>query len=209
MGVKNKLNPEGRKTFSKDVLKIEKCGPTEDYLTVIDVPGIFRNTEEGGTTERDKSLVIDIVKGYIEQERTIILAVLPSTVDIMTQEILNLAERYDKSGERTLGVLTKPDLLTERSTKAVVCDLVNGAKRLLNLGYYLVRNRGADEDSKDQQTSREREAMFREEPWCHLPTERVGVIALRERLQELLGHRASPKLRAEALKMLLSCKKTT
>lgn len=31
MGIKTKLNPEGKKTFSQDVLKIEKCGPTEDY----------------------------------------------------------------------------------------------------------------------------------------------------------------------------------
>ncbi|KAG8421726.1 hypothetical protein J3458_003576 [Metarhizium acridum] len=211
MGIKTKLNPEGKKTFSQDVLKIEKCGPTEDYLTVIDVPGIFRNTEEGVTTERDKSLVLDMVKGYIEQERTIILAVLPSTVDIMTQEILNLSEKYDKSGERTLGVLTKPDLLTERSTKSVICDLVNGKKRPLNLGYYVVRNRGADEDSNDGLASKRREEMFKEEPWCHLPPERVGIIALRERLQELLGQitdRAFPKLRTEAKKLLADCNKS-
>lgn len=67
------------------MLKIEKRGPREDYLTVINDPGIFRNTEEGVTIERDKSLILDMAKGYIEQERTIILAVLPSTVDIMTQ----------------------------------------------------------------------------------------------------------------------------
>ncbi|KAH0595313.1 hypothetical protein MHUMG1_07063 [Metarhizium humberi] len=211
MGIKTKLNPEGKKTFSQDVLKIEKCGPTEDYLTVIDVPGIFRNTEEGVTTERDKSLVLDMVKGYIEQERTIILAILPSTVDIMTQEILNLSEKYDKSGERTLGVLTKPDLLTERSTKSVICDLVNGKKRPLNLGYYVVRNRGADEDSKDGLLSQRRENMFKEEPWCQLPSERVGIAALRERLQELLGQitdRAFPKLRTEAKKLLADCNKS-
>ncbi|KIE01832.1 Dynamin, GTPase domain protein, partial [Metarhizium majus ARSEF 297] len=211
MGIKTKLNPGGKKTFSQDVLKIEKCGPTEDYLTVIDVPGIFRNTEEGVTTERDKSLVLDMVKGYIEQERTIILAVLPSTVDIMTQEILNLSEKYDKSGERTLGVLTKPDLLTERSTKSVICDLVNGKKRPLNLGYYVVRNRGADEDSQDGLHSQRREDMFKEEPWCHLPPERVGIVALRARLQELLGQitdRAFPKLRTEAKKLLADCNKS-
>ncbi|OAA45506.1 Dynamin, GTPase domain protein [Metarhizium rileyi] len=209
MGIKTKLNPDGNKTFSQDVLKIEKCGPTEDYLTVIDVPGIFRNTEEGVTTERDKSLVLGMVEGYIEQERTIILAVLPCTVDIMTQGILSLAEKYDKSGERTLGVLTKPDLLKERSTKTVVCDLVNGKKRPLNLGYYIVRNRGADETSEDEPSSRRREDLFKEEPWCNLPPERVGIIALRERLQELLGQitdRVFPKLRTEARKLLADAK---
>ncbi|KAG5983652.1 hypothetical protein E4U55_007576 [Claviceps digitariae] len=219
MGIRSQDNPDGNKTFSRDVLKIEKCGPTEDYLTVIDVPGIFRNTEEGVTTESDKIMVLDMVKSYIEQDRTIILAVLPSTVDIMTQEILNLAEQYDKEGERTLGVLTKPDLLVERSTKAVICDLVNGKKRPLNLGYYVVRNRGADEDGSDEAggstttrtTIRHREMMFREEPWCQLPQDRVGVVALRERLQDLLGQitdKAFPKLRAEARKMLDECKRS-
>ncbi|KAG6010630.1 hypothetical protein E4U21_005128 [Claviceps maximensis] len=213
MGIRTQDNPDGSKTFSRDVLKIEKCGPAEDYLTVIDVPGIFRNTEEGVTTESDKIMVLDMVRSYIEQDRTVILAVLPSTVDIMTQEILNLAEQYDKNGERTLGVLTKPDLLAERSTKAVICDLVNGKKRPLNLGYHVVRNRGADEEASDgtvsTTTTRHREKMFEEEPWCHLPRDRVGVVALRERLQDLLGHitdKAFPKLRAEARKMLAECK---
>ncbi|KAG5986433.1 hypothetical protein E4U54_005420 [Claviceps lovelessii] len=222
MGIKTHDNPHGTHTFSRDVLKIEKCGPHEDYLTVIDVPGIFRNTEEGVTTESDKVMVLDMVRGYIEQERTVILAVLPSTVDIMTQEILNLAEQYDKQGERTLGVLTKPDLLVERSTRAVVCDLVNGKKRPLNLGYYVVRNRGADEDASAQEEGerenkagsrslRHREKMFDEEPWCQLPRDRVGVVALRERLQDLLGHitdKAFPKLRAEARRMLAECKRS-
>ncbi|KAG5929731.1 hypothetical protein E4U42_004890 [Claviceps africana] len=54
-----------------------------------------------------------------------------------------------------------------------------------------------------------REKNFDEEPWCHLPRDRVGVAALRERLQDLLGHitdRAFPKLRAEARRMLAECK---
>ncbi|KAG5915445.1 hypothetical protein E4U53_004481, partial [Claviceps sorghi] len=222
MGIRTQDNPDGQRTFSRDVLRIEKCGPAEDYLTVIDVPGIFRNTEEGVTTEGDKTMVLDMVRSYIEQERTVILAVLPCTVDVMTQEILNLAEQYDGAGERTLGVLTKPDLLVERSTKAVVCDLVLGKKRPLNLGYYVVRNRGADEEAADGggdgsgdgsggggAAVRLRERMFDEEPWCRLPRDRVGVAALRERLQELLGHitdRAFPKLRAEARRMLAECK---
>ncbi|RYP03774.1 hypothetical protein DL765_010397 [Monosporascus sp. GIB2] len=47
-----------------------------------------------------------MVKEYIRDDRTIILAVLPSNVDVATQEILELAKRYDKTGDRTLGVLT-------------------------------------------------------------------------------------------------------
>ncbi len=206
MNIKTSKNPTGDKTFTEDVLKIERCGPDEDYLTVIDVPGIFRITTEGVTTNKDKDLVRSMVKEYIQDSRTIILAVLPSNVDVATQEILALAEDYDKTGERTLGILTKPDLVTERSAKLAVCNLVEGKRKPLNLGYFLVRNRGGDDDEDDSSPNlREREDMFREYPWSNLADDRVGIVALRERLQELLGQitdRAFPKLRAEIRHML-------
>src|ERR1700722_18200516 len=123
MGIRSDTSSDQGKIFSEDVLKIEICGIKEDYLTVIDVPGIFRTPTEGITTKDDVQLVQNMVKEYIKSSRTIILAVLPSNVDAATQEILAFAEEYDKAGERTLGVLTKPDLVTERSAQDVVCNL--------------------------------------------------------------------------------------
>ncbi|KAJ0272106.1 hypothetical protein COL940_010625 [Colletotrichum noveboracense] len=93
MNINTASNAAGENTFSEDVLKIEKHGPDEDLLTIIDVPGIFRNTTEGVTTNRDKELVKSMVKRYIKDSRTVILAVLPSNVDVATQEILTLARR--------------------------------------------------------------------------------------------------------------------
>src|SRR5215468_4492479 len=104
MGIRTDTSSSGGTIFSEDVLKIEICGPNEDYLTVIDVPGIFRNPTEGITTKEDVRLVQNMVREYIKNSRTVILAVLPSNVDIATQEILTFAEEYDKAGERTLGV---------------------------------------------------------------------------------------------------------
>lgn len=202
MGIRTNQNPTGARAFSENVVKIEKCGPDEDYLTVIDVPGIFRITDEV-TTEFDKSLVLRMVQNYIRNEQTIILAVLPCTVDIATQEILEWAEKYDPSGQRTLGVLTKPDLVSERSAQNVVCNSINGKKRPLNLGYHLVRSRGGDDDAAF--SDEDRDIMFKEEPWRHLPIDRLGVAALRQRLQHLLGEltdKAFPKLRAETREML-------
>ena len=89
----------------------------------------------------------DLVKNYIRDDHTIILAVLPSNVDIAMQEILELAEDYDKNGKRSLGVLTKPDLVLKPSIQAAVCDLVQGKKRPLTLGYFLVCNHGASSSS--------------------------------------------------------------
>ncbi|KAK0714521.1 interferon-induced GTP-binding protein mx2 [Lasiosphaeris hirsuta] len=199
MGIRTKTNPAGPHTFSEDVLKIEKCGPNEDYLTVIDVPGIFRATAED-ITAKDRDLVKNMVKRYIKDDRTIVLAVLPSNVDAATQEILELAKEYDKTGDRTLGVLTKPDSLQERSQKLSVCNLVLGKRMPLTLGYYIVRNRGGDDNGATDVDFSERERMFMDDPWSTLPRERVGVVALRARLQELLGQitdRAFPKLLSE------------
>ena len=193
--------------FSEDVLKIEICGPFVDYLTIIDVPGIFRTPMEGVTTKADIALVRNMVEGYIKDSRTVILAVLPCNIDISNQEILTLAEEYDKKGERTLGILTKPDLVPEAKSKAAVCSIVRGKKKQLALGYYVVRSRGADEEDADFNT---REAMFSQEPWRSLPKDRVGVEALKARLAEVLGHiarREFPKLRKEVSEMLHSAER--
>jgi hypothetical protein len=108
MGIKTPRNPGGIKTFTEDVLKVERCGPDEDYLTVMDVPGMFRIATQGVTTDKDRQLVESIVKNYIRDSRTVILVILPCNLNIATQEILALAEDVDPTGERTLGILTKP-----------------------------------------------------------------------------------------------------
>ncbi len=112
-------------TFSDDVLKIEICSPEQEHLSVIDVPGIFRNTLEGMTTDSDIDIVRNMVNGYMKNPRSVILAVVPANVDIATQEILKMAEKCDTKGERTLGVLTKPDLV-DRGAENRVVDLVEG-----------------------------------------------------------------------------------
>ncbi|KAJ4203156.1 hypothetical protein NW767_005266 [Fusarium falciforme] len=206
MGLRADVSVGNGSVFSEDVLKIEVYGPYEDYLTIIDVPGIFRTTTQG-TTKDDMIMVKDLVTKYIKDERTIILAVLPSNVDIATQEILEIAEDYDKNGERTLGVLTKPDLVLESSAQAAVCDLVQGQKRPLTLGYFLVRNRGSDGPSKEQS---ELDQIFRNQPWVDLPRDRVGIPALKEQLASLLvdiTQREYPKLLQDVGSQIKECKK--
>ncbi|KAI3060403.1 hypothetical protein CBS147353_10316 [Aspergillus niger] len=191
MGIRSDLSSKEGSVFSKDVLRIELCGPEEGYLTVIDVPGIFRDPTEDITTDN---------------ARTVILAVLPSNVDLATQEILKLAKDYDENGERTLGVLTKPDLVIEQSAKAALCSLVLGHKRPLTLGYYLVRNQGADKNTSFD--GEEGERMFDSQPWSSLPRDRIGIQALRERLGELLSEvteREFPELRKDIKNQIDTC----
>ncbi len=62
-------------------------------------------------------------------------------MDIATQEILEVAEEADKKGQRTLGVLTKPDLVDKGAENTIV-DIIEGKNHPLNLGWCVVRNPG-------------------------------------------------------------------
>lgn len=175
-------------TFSEDILKIEINGPDQPALTVIDVPGIFRNPTPGLTTESDMALVTSMVKSYIKDPRTIILAVIPCNVDIATQDILKLAKDADPSGSRTMGVLTKPDLAPERAVQQNILDLIQGKRQDLKLGYCVVKNRGADDEGSTLQKRNDEEAaFFRQVPWSTITSSnRVGIEALKVRLRDLL-----------------------
>lgn len=109
MGLGDQNDRGGKKTFSEDVLKLEICGPKQQHFSVVDVPGIFRTATKGVTTLEDAAMVKSMVHRYMENPRSVMLAVIPANVDVATQEILTMAEKVDDDGHRTLGVLTKVD----------------------------------------------------------------------------------------------------
>lgn len=115
-----------------------------------------------------------------------ILAVMPCNIDVATQEIITLAEEADPDGIRTMGVLTKADLATERATQDAVIDLVEGRRNVLKLGYYVVKNRSADDNTSttsDLQSAEQ--AHFMAPTWTSIRN-RCGIPALKLRLQEIL-----------------------
>jgi hypothetical protein len=137
MGIRMSSNVDNPRlqAFSEDILKIEINGPDQEHFTVIDVPGIFRLTEPPLITDNDVTLVRNMVESYMRNSRTIILAVLPCNVDVSTQEILKMADDADPEGVRTMGVLTKPDLVLETATRDTIKQLVLGERNRLRLGY--------------------------------------------------------------------------
>lgn len=178
---------QGKKTFSEDVLKIEIRGPGEQHLSVIDVPGIFKKTTAGLTTKTDMAMVRNMVSSYMKNPRAAILAVIPANVDIATQEILEIAEEHDPNGQRTLGVLTKPDLV-DKGAEQNVMDLVKGRSHKLSLGWCILRNLGQRElaDSSSNRHALERSFFRTHQPWMNLDKDRVGIEALQARLRDVL-----------------------
>ncbi|MCJ1427087.1 hypothetical protein MMC29_004990 [Sticta canariensis] len=134
MGLDSAGVKDEKKTFSKDVLKIEIRGPGQQDLSVIDVPGIFTKTTAGVTSKTDMTIVRNMVSCYMKNPRAATLAVIPAHVDIATQEILEMAEEHDTNGQRVLRVLTKSDLV-DRGAEQKVIDLVQGKPHKLSMGW--------------------------------------------------------------------------
>jgi hypothetical protein len=188
MGLSSQESVGPRKAFSSDVLRLEICGPDQEHFSIVDVPGIFRKTTEGVTTNEDKAMVQKMVRQYMSNPRSVMLTVVPANVDIATQDILTMAEEYDKEGHRTLGVLTKPDLVDEGAENQVM-DLIEGKRHKLILGWCIVRNLGQLQlHSNDcDRTSLEEDFFRNKTPWNTLDKEKTGVAALKNRLQDILA----------------------
>lgn len=50
---------------------------------------------------------------FVEKDNCLILAVTPANTDLANSDALKLAKEYDPQGLRTIGVLTKLDLMDE------------------------------------------------------------------------------------------------
>ncbi|CAN0283213.1 unnamed protein product, partial [Hapterophycus canaliculatus] len=90
----------------------------------------------------------------------------PRYQDIATVDILERAQKVDTRGERTIGVLTKPDLIGPGNEDEVLAVLHN-VRKPLQLGYVMVKNRSQAELKAGLSGSGAREAeeaFFRQHP---------------------------------------------
>ncbi|CAB4316373.1 unnamed protein product [Prunus armeniaca] len=118
-------------------LLVKKNGVPD--LTMVDLPGITR-VPVHGQPENIYDQIKDMIMEYIKPEESIILNVLSASVDFATCESIRMSQSVDKTGERTLAVVTKADKAPEGLLEKVTGDDVN-----IGLGYVCVRNRIGDE----------------------------------------------------------------
>ena len=100
-----------------------------------------------------------MIKEFICQENTIILAVIPANSDLANADALKLARTVDPNGNRTIGVLTKLDLMDE-GTDAL--DIFEGRTYPLKRGYVGVVSR-SQKDINEKKSIHE--AMTFEANW--------------------------------------------
>mmetsp|Transcript_35812 Transcript_35812/g.41776 ORF Transcript_35812/g.41776 Transcript_35812/m.41776 type:complete len:789 (+) Transcript_35812:42-2408(+) len=115
-------------------------------LTVIDLPGITRIPLANSDQPKDiEKITKDMALRYVMDPRTIILCVVPANADISTSDALQIAREIDPRGQRTIGVITKIDIM-DRGTNAK--SMLLGQDIPLRLGYVGVKGR-SNQDIKD------------------------------------------------------------
>lgn len=75
---------------------------------------------------------------YMSDPRTIILCVVPANADMTVSDGLQMARQLDPKGIRTVGVITKVDIM-DRGTNAK--RMIMNQEVPLRLGYVGVKNR--------------------------------------------------------------------
>ncbi|XP_070693695.1 interferon-induced GTP-binding protein Mx-like [Pempheris klunzingeri] len=129
--------------ISEDLISLEIASPDVPDLTLIDLPGIARVAVKG-QPENIGDQIKRLIQKFIKKQETISLVVVPCNVDIATTEALKMAQEVDPEGERTLGILTKPDLV-DKGTEDTVVDIVHNEVIHLKKGYMIVKCRGQKE----------------------------------------------------------------
>jgi interferon-induced GTP-binding protein Mx1 len=124
--------PKNPNEFSTEVIQVQVQSPTMPNLSLVDLPGIIRTTTAG----QDRSVIANVdalLETYLRQPETVILAIIPANQDIATIDILERATIYDPTGVRTIGVLTKPDLV-DRGAEDEILKIVQNVRKPLTLG---------------------------------------------------------------------------
>ncbi|GKZ78537.1 hypothetical protein AnigIFM56816_002211 [Aspergillus niger] len=183
------------KAFSNDLLRIEVSGPDRPHLTIVDLPGLI-HSETKQQSAADVQLVQNVVQSYMKEPRSVILAVISAKNDYANQIVLRLARDADKSGDRTLGVITKPDTLVPNSeSEKMFISLANNRDVEFRLGWHTLRNMDSDKGSwtLSDRDRKERE-FFSQGAWAEMPSAWVGINSLRNRLSKVLLRQIAAEL---------------
>ncbi|KAJ6233005.1 dynamin [Anaeramoeba flamelloides] len=171
------------KNISPDEIMLNVFSNDVPELTLIDLPGLTQVAVEG--QDKDISQQIrKLVLKYIQNPKSIILAIIPANQDLANSAALRIAREVDPEGKRTLGVLTKVDIIQKGVN---INDILEGRLYPLKLGYIPIMNR-SNQSIKNKKTIktalREEREFFRNNYNSY--KKRCGTVFLCKRLSLLL-----------------------
>ncbi|KAG0555684.1 hypothetical protein M758_12G191700 [Ceratodon purpureus] len=173
------------KGISEKQIRLKIFSPNVLNITLVDLPGITK-VPVGDQPNDIEARVRTMILSYIKHETCIILAVSPANADLANSDALQMARIADPDGSRTIGVITKLDIM-DRGTDAR--NFLLGNVIPLRLGYIGVVNR-SQEDIIANKSIRDalvyEEGFFRSKPVYHNLADRCGVPQLAIRLNTIL-----------------------
>ncbi|XP_074194279.1 dynamin-2 isoform X7 [Rhinolophus sinicus] len=178
-------------------------------LTLIDLPGITK-VPVGDQPPDIEYQIKDMILQFISRESSLILAVTPANMDLANSDALKMAKEVDPQGLRTIGVITKLDLMDEGTDAR---DILENKLLPLRRGYIGVVNRSQKdiEGKKDIRAAlaAERKFFLSHPAYRHM-ADRMGTPHLQKTLnQQLTNHirESLPTLRSKLQSQLLSLEK--
>ncbi|KAG4072058.1 hypothetical protein HA402_015557 [Bradysia odoriphaga] len=125
------------KGISNVPINLRVYSPNVLNLTLIDLPGLTKvpiGDQPADIENQIKSMIFQ----FIRKDTCLILAVTPANTDLANSDALKLAKEVDPQGVRTIGVITKLDLMDEGTDAR---DILENKLLPLRLGYIGVVNR--------------------------------------------------------------------
>ncbi|KAJ7987298.1 hypothetical protein DPEC_G00337280 [Dallia pectoralis] len=178
-------------------------------LTLVDLPGMTK-VPVGDQPADIEQQIRDMLYQFVTKDNCLLLAVSPANSDLANSDALKIAKEVDPQGQRTIGVITKLDLMDEGTDSR---DILENKLLPLRRGYIGVVNRSQkDIDGKKDITvamAAERKFFLTHPAYRHL-AERTGTAYLQKTLnQQLTNHIRDtlPGLRAKLQSQLLSIEK--
>jgi GTP-binding protein EngB required for normal cell division len=193
---------------TRDTLVVEWAGKDKPHLTLVDLPGLVRipNNEQSAS---DIAEIAALTDEYMKNRRALVLAVIGGNSDYVQADILEKVRQFDPKRSRTIGVLTKPDMITSQALQGKFITLVNNqdGENRLKLGWHILRNPGDGELWNNRE--KEEDTFFLSPPWNTLQKDMTRAKALANRLSEQLARRIAsyiPKLKEQVRQKLEACK---
>uniref|UniRef100_A0A3P8SDA2 Dynamin-2 n=1 Tax=Amphiprion percula TaxID=161767 RepID=A0A3P8SDA2_AMPPE len=197
------------KGISSIPINLRVYSPNVLNLTLIDLPGMTK-VAVGDQPPDIEHQIRDMLMQFITKESCLILAVTPANTDLANSDALKIAKEVDPQGLRTIGVITKLDLMDEGTDAR---DILENKLLPLRRGYIGVVNRSQkDIDGKKDiraALAAERKFFLSHPAYRHI-AERMGTPHLQKTLnQQLTNHIRDtlPGLRSKLQSQLLSLEK--
>jgi dynamin 1-like protein len=146
------------KGVSDKPIRLKIHSPNVLTMTLVDLPGITR-VPVGDQPADIEAKLRSLILNYISSPSCIILAVSPANQDLASSDALDLAKQADPEGVRTIGVLTKLDIM-DRGTDAAAA--LRNEIVPLRLGYVGVVLRSQEDitQRRSMAEARESERVF-------------------------------------------------